>query len=245
VKSCPTCSRTYGDDTLVFCLDDGAHLSTPYDPRTTLKGSAARDTRPPRTEILPSDFERNEARPGPVTEKRGGTFWLILTGTLVLMVVGLVTVVAYLTWKGTSKSTPERSTLSATPRQSNDVPRDANRAAESSPPSLDAHWLDGVWEGEGYQSDTKTTWAVRLTVQDGTYAIDYPNIPCRGRWTLIDKNSREASFTEVITQGTNLCDNNSHVLIEKMNESEISCRYTHASSRVVIATATLSKKSPG
>lgn len=74
------------------------------------------------------------------------------------------------------------------------------------------------------------------------YAIEYPNIPCGGRWTLIDMNSRAASFTEVITQGTDLCGNNSHVMIEKINNSEISCKYAHPSSRVVIATATLSKK---
>jgi hypothetical protein len=95
---------------------------------------------------------------------------------------------------------------------------------------------------EGYQSDTKTTWAVSRTVQDGTYALEYPNIPCRGRWTLIDINSRAASFTEVIKQGTDLCDNNNHVMIEKMNDSEISCKYMRASGRVVIATAVLSKK---
>ena len=33
MKSCPTCNRTYPDDTLAFCLMDGAVLSAPYDPR--------------------------------------------------------------------------------------------------------------------------------------------------------------------------------------------------------------------
>jgi hypothetical protein len=58
----------------------------------------------------------------------------------------------------------------------------------------------------------------------------------------LDQNSRGASFTEVITQGTNRCGNNSHVMIEKVSDSEISCKYSHAHSRVVIATVVLSKK---
>ena len=35
MKSCPTCKRTYADDTLTFCLADGALLSAPYDPHAT------------------------------------------------------------------------------------------------------------------------------------------------------------------------------------------------------------------
>lgn len=35
MKSCPTCKRTYADDTLTFCLADGALLSPPYDPHAT------------------------------------------------------------------------------------------------------------------------------------------------------------------------------------------------------------------
>ena len=36
MKECPTCKRTYSDETLSFCLADGALLSAPYDPRETL-----------------------------------------------------------------------------------------------------------------------------------------------------------------------------------------------------------------
>lgn len=51
MKSCPTCNRTYPDDTLAFCLMDGSVLSAPYDPeeipvRRKARGSA------PRTEVL-------------------------------------------------------------------------------------------------------------------------------------------------------------------------------------------------
>ncbi|MGA9997382.1 MAG: hypothetical protein WBP93_18330 [Pyrinomonadaceae bacterium] len=175
------------------------------------------------------------------TEKRGGKLWIILSGMLALVVVGLMIVLGYVAWESSNRSTPEPSSVnSAAPTNSN---ANANKSIESKPTeNASFQWLDGVWEGEGYQSDTKTTWDVKLTVRDGTYAVEYPNIPCSGRWDLLDRNSRGASFTEVITQGTDRCGNNSHVMMEKVNDSEISCRYTHAGSRDVIATAVLSKK---
>lgn len=36
MKRCPTCSRTYADETLSYCLADGALLSASYDPEATL-----------------------------------------------------------------------------------------------------------------------------------------------------------------------------------------------------------------
>jgi hypothetical protein len=160
-----------------------------------------------------------------------------------LVVVALMIVLGYLAWKAGNKPTTEPSRVSAAAPTNSNVPANANQGIQSKPAdSATFRWVEGVWEGEGFQSDTRTTWAVRLTVHDGTYSIEYPNIPCRGRWNLIDKNSGGASFTEVITQGTNRCANNSHVMLEKVNDSEISCKYTHARSRVVIATVVLSKK---
>src|SRR5438874_1402467 len=34
MKRCPSCSRTYADETMSFCLADGALLSPPYSERT-------------------------------------------------------------------------------------------------------------------------------------------------------------------------------------------------------------------
>jgi len=36
MKICPTCKRTYNDETYTFCLEDGSLLSTSYDPEATL-----------------------------------------------------------------------------------------------------------------------------------------------------------------------------------------------------------------
>jgi hypothetical protein len=203
MKSCPTCSRAYEDDTLTFCLDDGVRLSAAYDPHGTLLGPAARDTDPPRTAILPPELRPANQAPMPLrstipalaplgypqeaprsqlNEKRGGKLWIILGGMLALVVVALMMVLGYLAWKASNKPEPEFSRVSSTAPTNSNVRANANRDTESRvADNASFRWLDGVWEGEGYQSDTRTTWAVRLTVQDGVYAIEYPNIPCRGR----------------------------------------------------------------
>jgi hypothetical protein len=46
MKSCPTCNRTYSDDTITFCLVDGSILSAPYDPEATQSFSYPQNTEP-------------------------------------------------------------------------------------------------------------------------------------------------------------------------------------------------------
>ena len=53
MKSCPTCNRTYADETFAFCLADGSLLSPSFDPEATL--------------VIPTGNDLSE---GPVTK-----FW--------------------------------------------------------------------------------------------------------------------------------------------------------------------------
>lgn len=48
MKRCPTCNRTYPDDSFAFCLADGSLLSAPYDPQQTL--------------VLPTQSQTNRER---------------------------------------------------------------------------------------------------------------------------------------------------------------------------------------
>jgi Flp pilus assembly protein TadG len=54
MKRCPQCNRTYADDSITFCLADGALLSAPYDSEATQRIPLPRTTNPPPTEVLPS-----------------------------------------------------------------------------------------------------------------------------------------------------------------------------------------------
>jgi hypothetical protein len=51
MKSCPTCNRTYTDESLSYCLDDGSFLTAPYEPEATQRLPLPRNTNPTKTEI--------------------------------------------------------------------------------------------------------------------------------------------------------------------------------------------------
>lgn len=61
MKKCPACNRTYSDETLSFCLEDGSLLSAPYDlhegQQTVLR---ANRTEPAPTQFYPVASEYNE-----------------------------------------------------------------------------------------------------------------------------------------------------------------------------------------
>src|SRR2546425_6852951 len=52
MKKCSTCNRTYTDDTLRFCLEDGSSLSAVYDPQATQRMPARVGGDSQSTEIL-------------------------------------------------------------------------------------------------------------------------------------------------------------------------------------------------
>ena len=52
MKRCPTCNRTYADETITFCLDDGSLLSAPYDPDKTIPNTPRHSFESAPTEVL-------------------------------------------------------------------------------------------------------------------------------------------------------------------------------------------------
>jgi hypothetical protein len=253
MKICPNCKRNYTDD-LSFCLEDGARLAaayasqqTPDQEKTAILPGGTRPTaeplNAPRATVEGSTPAYSYAAPQ-FPEKRGGKLWMIIGGGVAIVFIGLIALAGLFIWKASNASSADSSQAASNSsnRNSGDAPANNNRNSQTQTAETpDLEWLNGVWTGDGYQTDTKTRWAARLTVQDETYSIDYPDIPCKGTWKLIEKNSRSASFNEVITQGIDQCIN-SHITVEKVSASEISCRYTHLKSRAVIATAVLTKK---
>lgn len=251
MKICPTCKRSYTDD-LSFCLEDGVRLASPnqgpdQEKTAILPGGVRPTAEPlnaPRATVEGSTPAYSYPAPH-LPEKRGGKLWMIIGGGVAIVFVGLIALAGLFVWKASNNSNADSS--QAASNSPNQNPGDAtanndNRNSQTQTAEAEnLEWLNGVWTGDGYQTDTKTRWAARLTVRDETYSIDYPDIPCKGTWKLIEKNSRSASFNEVITQGVDQCAN-SHVTVEKLSASEISCRYTHVKSRAVIATAVLTKK---
>lgn len=104
MKRCPQCNRTYTDDALSFCLDDGSPLVSagappPSDPSATVQYPQARDTSPQPTIA----FRPGQAPPPPTPppawspmppsapQKRSVWPWLLGIGAvLVFMGIGVV-----------------------------------------------------------------------------------------------------------------------------------------------------------
>jgi uncharacterized membrane protein len=87
MKRCPTCSRTYEDDSLIYCLDDGAPLVASRDPEATL-------IRSPPPVVLPPTLAYNEQPappPAPAPATQRGLRPLVLGALVVgVLLIGLL-----------------------------------------------------------------------------------------------------------------------------------------------------------
>src|SRR5947209_18358124 len=102
MKRCPQCNRTYADDALSFCLDDGSPLlstnvPTPSDPSATIQYPQARDTTPQPTIAFnpgqppPAPPPAWNPMPPAAPQKRSVWPWLLGIGAvLVFMGIGVV-----------------------------------------------------------------------------------------------------------------------------------------------------------
>ncbi|HKC66112.1 MAG TPA: hypothetical protein VKB86_20880 [Pyrinomonadaceae bacterium] len=135
MKQCPACNRTYTDDDLLFCLEDGTQLQTvgrssdapttfdsDYDPNKTLAFSPARDTNPPPANVYsPMPVNQPSAQqswnPPPTPQymptpqaqaagKSGGKGWIVVAIAAVLVLgIGIVVLLAIIGKQSPSKNT--------------------------------------------------------------------------------------------------------------------------------------------
>ena len=103
-------------------------------------------------------------------------------------------------------------------------------------------WLNGSWEGTGYQMDTDTTWTMSFRARGRRYTIEYPSLKCGGTWKLASVNSRRAIFRERITVGRESCVDRGVVTIEKLSGSQVAYRFSNAGTSQVSASAILTRK---
>src|SRR5829696_8291869 len=85
MKSCPTCDRIYADETLTYCLEDGATLSAPYEPEQTQRLPPPRATNP-ATEVLPA----GPSTPPPVRPARNPLPVYVAIGLAALLAGGVL-----------------------------------------------------------------------------------------------------------------------------------------------------------
>ena len=110
MKRCPQCNRSYTDDALSFCLDDGTPLisasaPTSFDPSATVQYPQSRETSPqptiaytpgqPQQPPLPPPSQPPwSPMPPPVAQKRSVWPWLLGIGAVLVFVgIGIVILV--------------------------------------------------------------------------------------------------------------------------------------------------------
>jgi hypothetical protein len=103
-------------------------------------------------------------------------------------------------------------------------------------------WLNGNWEGTGYQTDTNETWAMKLTARGGRYRIEYPSLKCGGRWLPLSISAGRARFIEKITFGLEDCVDRGKVVVERLSRRQIAYRFSNRGSREITASAILNRK---
>lgn len=169
MKTCPACHRTYADETITFCLEDGSLLSAPSSSQPTQQYPSARDTAPP-TAILPSAPSTAPtivAAPPPVATHDAGQSYqappprsrwpLILGAVAVVMVGGLIIAVVAGVWffnrdSSTNKevSAPAKSSA-ATPAPdwspTPETPAARNESTAEATPAASTLEMSGVWVG--------------------------------------------------------------------------------------------------
>ena len=102
-------------------------------------------------------------------------------------------------------------------------------------------WVNGIWEGTGFQLNSKTIWSIRFTPGETESRIDYPSLDCGGTWVLEKAEPCKLIFKEFITEGTSRCTNFGKVIITPVDETHISFSYYNPELGILNAFSTLEK----
>lgn len=160
MKKCPTCNRTFTDDALSFCLEDGSPLlsvgseSGPpsYDPGATIQYNPGRETNPPPpSSYTPSQTPGYQAPPpawspmpppgsvpgggmpgGPPKKKSKGIYWVIgIIAVVVVLGIGGIILAVVLVGMSASNTNNGNTNNSNSTANSNSNAKNSNNANNS------------------------------------------------------------------------------------------------------------------
>jgi hypothetical protein len=176
MKQCPKCKRSYDDDTLRFCLEDGSPLFDARDSKAPATEILPARSNPPATEILPARGTPTLKSSGPTVPSYQSagqvhpaepvarssssilTLGVIAIAVLLLVLVGIAAVFVMRQGgeKDTRASTPTPSVNSPTPSTEK-----GNAGTSSSPITAE--------QATGPLKITASASSIRLAVQANTY----------------------------------------------------------------------------
>src|SRR5688572_20207197 len=216
MKKCPQCRRTYADETLAFCLADGALLSAPYDPNATLVLPTPKDpsdvasakasprleeSAAPETLRMPAPGDLHAApkttevlRTLTVSESaqpRSNPLWLYLSIAFAGLFAGAVVIV----WMMSGKSGTEQANTNTVKEPAQTVSTSQAAPAPTVPP-ID---ISGSWRDQfGFVS--------YITQQNNSFEMKVAGRGCRGNFNtsaagLITGNTFEMTYTSTYSTG--------------------------------------------
>ena len=220
MKECPQCKRTYADETLAFCLADGALLSAPYDPNATLRLSTPTDPSDlasakasppveapaaPETLRMPAPADPHahskttEVLRTPTASEsarpRSNPLWLYSSIALAGLFVGAVVIIWMMSGKTGTESSAANSNTVREPAQ---TVSSSQAAPEPTAPPID---ISGSWRDQfGFVS--------YITQQGNSFEMTSAGRGCRGDFRtsadgLITGNTFEMTYTS--TYSTGIC----------------------------------------
>ncbi|MBC8028554.1 MAG: DUF1080 domain-containing protein [Pyrinomonadaceae bacterium] len=203
MKRCPSCSRTFTDVSLNFCLEDGTPLvnDTAMDPGATLRYDS-RETAPPATEIYsprapvqtprtPVRYETPSAaksppisnqwsplQPMPAQKKSNAVWWIVggivVAGIVVVGVAVMILALASMGSNGNSNTNTRNSNARVTNRNTNTNNSNLNTNA-SLPSSKADDFSDETW-GKGnfsYGDISYVDGEYRMKAKENSYLVMY------------------------------------------------------------------------
>jgi hypothetical protein len=178
MKQCPTCNRTYADDSITFCLADGALLSASYDPVATQR-IPARLTNPPPTEVLTAQPAPTEVLPHYLSQaqpvRASNSSKYLLAALLLVLVGGGILAVILLNKKtpSTSSSIYSSNTAGNTNANANVTPTRAPTDYLRTPWLGLEVWQDGKANGLFKGGDSYST---RVAMSRAPFEIRVPRV---------------------------------------------------------------------
>ena len=169
MKRCPTCNKTFSDQTLSYCIDDGTPLvSVPDDDELTAFGRGTEDTQWNPPAYQPPSYVASEG-----STKRRRWPWVVgIIGVLLLFLTGFTIAAVVLIPRLVKKANPivvsnsnlntNNSTNNNTNSSAETVPETNSNAEASSPPPTDKELvlaqlrdLENEWTVANVNADKK------------------------------------------------------------------------------------------
>ena len=154
MKQCPTCNRTYSDDSLTYCLDDGSVLLIQDEPQGTQRLPSPRVTSQTPTEVFPALQPLSQQQP----RQESGRWPIYILIALLLVVIGGA-ILALLSYGNKQDKTSNTTTSNINSNDKGSV------TSDNKSPSWQ---LVGVWRANVTEQGDKYEITVTFN-SDGTY----------------------------------------------------------------------------